>query len=462
MASGSTRGRKFSSWARRERVAEGSFSAVARGTPGARGASWPNETREEPWSAPRTLAAVEPRSVCFAPRASDGVMTETTGCLALPRDTLEVRLTSAAVRLRLDVGGDEIFVASDHGPAMIDSGAELLMLPLATADFRASSGVLVLGTRQTTRGERGETASLRLADDATAGAVTLRNVPTAVVPSFAEVLSRAGLQPSTAILGLPLLASVAMRVDYVKREVVLGAPPHRPGAIAVPLRYEDGHMVVDASLEGQSVALILDTGSGDGLSIDKTWADAHGLPGSRRHADVPMGEAAGMSVTTRFRLEHASFGPVAFDGRLADIHPMPRSSRYAGMLGNPMLERCHAFVLDLPARTLWLEGPCDRPVRERRGGFSFERRYATDTTEMAGGVRVGGFWEVATMMPGGPAARADLRVGDRILSMAGVRAPLRADDWVDVLSQAAGTVIGLKVERDGQPIALALRLDDFP
>ncbi len=151
---------------------------------------------------------------------------------------------------------------------------------------------------------------------------------------------------ASVIIGTTFFIAASVRIDFVTHEIAFAQPgraPHGAGATAIPLRLLDSNIVLEAVLDGEKVLLRVDTGSGHSLTLHRSWAAAHGA-------------SAGEYVVGR-----TSVGSIAFDHSSADIADYPREVRWAGNIGNGIFERCDAIVIDVSERTLWLEGPCDRP-----------------------------------------------------------------------------------------------------
>ena len=121
-----------------------------------------------------------------------------------------------------------------------------------------------------------------------------------------------------------------------------------------------------------------------------------------------------------------------------------------------------------------LEGALDqRPIRlEVRGGDGVLRTLTLDLRGVDGLLDRGTLLEhlgiepwrpqldpvIGKLVPGGPAERAGLRPGDRILSAAG-KSIAKWEDWVDVVQAHPGRSMQVVLERDGKQLTLELRPD---
>ena len=71
------------------------------------------------------------------------------------------------------------------------------------------------------------------------------------------------------------------------------------------------------------------------------------------------------------------FGPIhLFEPLVAIDSVRSVSDRIAGQVGYGVFARCAAVVFDVPNRTLWLEPPCDRDLKEISPAGSSRRRRA--------------------------------------------------------------------------------------
>jgi hypothetical protein len=143
-----------------------------------------------------------------------------------------------------------------------------------------------------------------------------------------------------------------------------------------------------------------------------------------------------------FRLRGASLGPIRYDDALIKMTDPPDPGSSAGVIGNQVLSRCAAVVVDLAGRALWLEPPCDRPAHESLSGWRLTRR---DDDRWKGRP-----WVIEAIVPSGSAAAAGLREGDRLLSVADVPADLDVAKVDELLQRPAGGSVTVTFVRDGE------------
>jgi hypothetical protein len=418
---------------------------------------WPRKTTQHPLvgdTATEEYGAIVAGLVCSRFDAS-GVAIPLRGdaCAAPPPDRFVVRWPAGdqpRVRLPMTYLGSELLVRAKLGGrdamAFLDSGAEATAVDATTpagAAFRPSMEVTGSGATQKLRLGLGELATIDL------GELHVEHVPTVSVPIPA--LDAFGDKRPELILGYSFFASAAVRVDYKRSEVVFGRTTDGLFAKgvdtrAVPLRVLRSKIIVDGTVERTPAPFEVDTGNAGGLDLYKKWAAAHGLPGDRPVVTLSgrFGAGTAQTAATFFFTSSGTLGPIAFDGHLVHVADPPGSGIIAGLAGNEVLARCDAVVFDVPKRTLWLEGACDRPVPERRAGWRFEKKVDAAFPDRP--------WVVALLWPGGAADRAGVQVGDRVLEVGGKPATADVAPIWAIEQQPAGTKVPVVVVHgNGKP-----------
>ena len=128
--------------------------------------------------------------------------------------------------------------------------------------------------------------------------------------------------------------------------------------------------------------------------------------------------------------------PLARDGILGD-RGLPEAT--ARVKPTDHLDALAAVVFDVAKRTLWLEGPCDRAVPERRMGWRLEKKLDPLVPDRP--------WIVSALWPGGAAERAGVRVGDRLIDVGGRAATNDVAALWAIEQQAAGTKVAVVLTR---------------
>jgi hypothetical protein len=353
------------------------------------------------------------------------------------------------VRLPFTYLGSELLVRAKLGGreamAFLDSGAGVTAVDATTpagTEFHSTMEVTGAGATQKLRLGFGELATIDL------GEVRAEHVPAVSIPIPA--LDAFGDKRPELILGYSFFASAVIRVDYKRQEIVLGKSTDGMFAKggeprAVPLRVLANKIVADGSVEGIPAPFELDTGNAGGLDLYKKWASAHGLPGSRPVVTLTGRFGAGTAETssTFYRLAKGTLGPIVFDGRLTSVGDPPGAATIAGLAGNEVLARCDAVVFDVPKRTLWLEGACDRPVPESRAGWRLEKRVDAAHPDRP--------WVVGMIWPGGAADRAGIHKGDRVLEVSGKPATLDVAPIWAIEQGPVGTKVPVVLVRPAAP-----------
>ena len=381
-----------------------------------------------------TVQDVSPGAHCFASsprdRGAECVhMPQTRGLASITGNSAVVPFRKVVNQIILDakLGTRDVRALLDSGAStnVIDQKTDAAFVPWMTTNFS--------GATQSSAGSMGELAHVTIGSS-----VLLETTPTTRLPM--PVLDELGGSRPDLVLGLPIFLQTPVRIDYARSEIVLGeaARAHAEGATALPIHLYGVEVVVDAVIGTAHAPFIVDTGSSLGFVLEDRWAHAHGLPGDRHASTFSARWEAGdhTSSASVFRLERGEVGPVDVIDSIAGIVALAIPG-VAGSIGNGIFSRCDAITIDLPARRLWIEGTCKRPVRERKGGFRFQR-----TLSRA--------WEVFDVTPNGPADHSGLRIHDRLVSIDGV--PFDKDtldvDRVDaILSQPSGTHVSLVVAR---------------
>jgi len=171
--------------------------------------------------------------------------------------------------------------------------------------------------------------------------------------------------PPSAVLGYDFLSRTVLEVDYAAREIRLHDPRtfQAPvGAIAVPLRMDANVPSIEASIEGNSGWLHVDTGSNSSLDLASPFVLRHEmLEGRETTAAGGLSGVGGTANSQRGRIATLEFGKIT----LTDVETGFNSSAetgifsrddIAGILGAELLSKYHCWF-DYPGRTLWLTTP---------------------------------------------------------------------------------------------------------
>lgn len=386
--------------------------------PDAHGVRWPSkisQTHEVSDPTMSTLKALAPGFQC--PHAADAPASV---CITPPTPALSITWPKGAkvtVPFKL-VGGEiliEVLLDGRKVWAFLDSGAGITVVDAempAAQTFQPAITVTGTGASQTLKFGLGELPRVELAG------IVLSHLPVASVPIPA--LAAFGATRPEVILGYSLFTGAAIKVDYAKQQLELARAADsltNDKMIALPVEDLEGKLIAKSTIEGHDAAVEVDTGNNAGFAFFKSWTDQVKLTDGHKTIDVVVRSGAGTTPTkeTELRIKTAMLGPIHYDDRIANINDPPGMGFVAGLVGNSILSRCSAVVFDHAHRTLWLEGPCDRPMKpEPMTGMHMTRK------EDASDAKTKGLpWIVEAVETSGPAETAGVLIGDRLASVDG-------------------------------------------
>lgn len=322
--------------------------------------------------------------------------------------------TQAAVPLMLrhtgDVGALTLIDATLHGRpwrAMLDTGASSAVVsPLLARELGLALidrvRVATLGGVQ--RADRVRISEFHLGDIRAPDG-------TALVLDLASLLGPA-LEGVDGLIGMPALRGTACLFDFAQRRLQIGAEvlsalKDMPGQ---PLRFESGLPVIDLRLGGREpVPFLFDTGNAGALVVFE------------HHARRLLAQAPPLPQTTVRELGGAVTAQYALieriDGPGFTAHDVPTAfeagtrarrgghfDRLAGSVGSALFRAARVGLDDSGVSPSWHVDRSELP--RLPGGFGF----ALDGSRPP---------QVSAVIDGGPAARAGLALGSRLLSVQG-------------------------------------------
>ncbi|MEO7735542.1 MAG: aspartyl protease family protein [Kofleriaceae bacterium] len=245
-----------------------------------------------------------------------------------------------------------------------------------------------------------------------------------------ETFSDVEGSPFDGVVGLELFQRLAVRIDYPASQLTLTrsedfVPP--AGAIVVPVELRDHAPVAAGSIDGIPARFLIDTGARTSVTVNSPFARAHQLE-ARYHpafeAIIAWG-ANGASRAKPVRIGKVTLGDAVVTDVVGELYTGDRgefaSPDRSATLGGGVLKR-FAVTFDDRDRKMYLEpGPAlPRDIYDRAGMFF---------------LRTGDKLRIVAVTPRGPAARAGLAAGDRIVAID--RAPAASRTvaaWRTVLS----------------------------
>lgn len=291
--------------------------------------------------------------------------------LAIPQSTPTLAFSGDKVAIPAKLSGDRIILTIQLGGHKVnmqmDSGASSILLNRDVAD---ATGVKSYGSRTD------ETAGKYAASDALIpkigfGDATMLNVSAETAPYEAATYEGA---PVAGLMGYDFIAGAVMHIDYAGGTVEAIAPgafKAPAGAIAIPIRLDDGVPVIDAKI-GSATGhhFIVDTGA-DRSMIFSGFAKAHpddvadqGLGESMTAAYPYINQIYGVGGTVEVRpvqVPSLTVGSVTFPKWLFDVSgnaPSFEGDDYDGLIGQDVLRNFDVYF-DYAHTTMYLV-PNDR------------------------------------------------------------------------------------------------------
>jgi hypothetical protein len=428
---------------------------------------------------------VEGLKIPFTSRSTNGEakydQTQTTDSVAVNpvgREALEARLapprsqandfdiaggkTSAVLPFRLINNHLYVQVSIAGKPLqfLLDSGGMNALTPAAMARL----GLKTEGAIQMHGSGGSEDVSLTRVQEVRAGDVTLRNQTFFVLP-FKGLAEAEGMD-FDGLVGFELFRRFVVRVDYAHQTLTFTRPEafkDPAGGTVVPFTFDERTPQVEGKLDGLPGKFAIDTGSRTSLTINRPFAEEHGLRakyGAKVEAMSGWGVGGGVrSVLARAGVlelgDAGGSGGVRVTAPVTDIVVTEKGSfnnlYQAGNIGGGVLKR-FIVTFDYGRQRLIFEPNAmtgERDVWDRSGLW------------INPGAESGTF-EVKDVVAGGPGAQAGLRAGDVILSFDGkTRKDLSLADARQLLKGAPGTRVKIKVRAQGAEREAALTLRDL-
>jgi hypothetical protein len=329
------------------------------------------------------------------------------------RVALPMATTENEIVVRARVGGHLRSVLFDSGASVSGGIVAAAIAPSFTADGPSAGFTTVRGPIE----ER-----LGYVDRIDFGPLVVQHLPAFLHPMNFWKPTDAS-RPSM-LVGSTLFDAAAIRLDFARHEVVLvpaadAASLRGPQAIDLPVSRKNGELLVRVTVDGVVSDLHVDTGSATGVSFFSDWAIEHHLGQGR----------------SLWRASQLDVGPISVDDSIVDV-VTTRSADGDGLLGNSILARCQAVVLDAAHTRVSVEPPCTRAVPEDHLGAALT--WPAD----------GGPPKVSSVIADSPAERAGLVAGDEIESIDGRSASaLSWSGWWALASRPVGTKLTLRVRR---------------
>jgi hypothetical protein len=348
---------------------------------------------------------------------------------------------------------DEALVSvqiNGHSPLtfVLDTGAVNALTPEAARTLG-----LTLTGQVTGHGGGGEGSiegRLTQVDQVDIGGAILKNQTFYVLPLPYDLTHALG-EPVSGLIGYELLQRMAARIDYGAGTVRFddGATFHYHGrGTAIPFVLRDRRPVIRGSIDGLEGTFQIDTGASGSLEIYSPFVTANSLVAhydARYKGTVGQGlggaETAYTVRTGKLDLGQGRHGTVEVKDLVTalstDSVGSNAETQDAGAVGTGVLKR-FTITLDYKHATIYLEknrGYKDRDAFTRSG-------VRIDFTPQG--------LAVVDVLSGTPGEAAGIRAGDTIVAVNGVRASdLNEPRLHDMMDQPAGTIVHLRIRREG-------------
>ena len=292
-------------------------------------------------------------------------------------------------------------------PMLLDSGASLTVLDRTFAAKLGLTGgrpVAVQGAGGTERAEIFRGLSLN------AGSLSFKDLTVAVMDL--GLVGKALGRPVPVVLGRDLFMNSIVSIDFDRQ--LIGFAPREgfaapPGTREVKLRREGPLHVLPIRIAGLPPhEAIFDLGNNGAISLSLEYHRSLPYFAALPAASGMGGGVGGLHEIKRVTLPSVEIGGVRFENVPAQLGAIAKGP-YAG-LANAGIQLFRPFLLtlDLAGDRMWLERTAKRVVfsRDRAGLFTtFEGKH----------------YEVRHVTADGPAAKAGIKVGDRLVAIQGRR-----------------------------------------
>lgn len=335
---------------------------------------------------------------------------------AFARPTTDDRLSFASgttTEVPFDLLNNHIYVNAqvDGQPVrvMVDTGGLNVLTPAAVQRLGLTgSGKMAISGA----GERQVDVGFAKAKQLTVGGLALR-APVFYVVDFEQLGDVEG-EPLDGLVGFEMFQRTAVRIDYARHVLTVQAragftPP--AGATAVPFELRERTPIVAGAIDGLPARFSIDTGARNALTINSPFARAHDLAGKYhpKFETVTGWGVGGASRARPVRVQEVKLGDVRVANVVGELYSGDKGSfadpELSGNIGGAVLRR-FVVTFDYRDKKLYLAPAAQPPpdIFDRAGMFF---------------LRDGDAIKLVAIVPGGPAAKAGLAAGDRVVAIDG-------------------------------------------
>jgi len=361
--------------------------------------------------------------------------------------TIPFRLLNNHIYVQAEIDGKPLQVLFDTGGTNILTPATARRLGLKTEGALQGRGA----------GEKSEDLGITKVGELRLGNLTLRDQVFYTLP-LAGLAEAEGMDVD-GVVGFEVLKRFVARVEYAAGRLTFTLPEafrEPAGGTVVPFTFDEQTPQVDGEVDGVRGKLTIDTGSRASLTLNRPFAEEHGLAAKyapKLEALSGWGVGGGVrSQLTRAKL--LKLGTVEVPLPVTDMALSQKgafANRYlAGNVGGGVLRRFDV-TFDYGKQRLILQPNASfaKPDSYDRAGMWLNRE--------------GEGFVVKDVVAGGPAAEAGLKVGDTILAVDGQKAAdlLLPEVRARLKESPAGTKVRLSVGSGGETREVTVVLRDL-
>lgn len=308
-------------------------------------------------------------------------------------------------------------------------------------------------------GEKSEDIALSKVDKLEIGAAYLDKQVFYVFPlaAFGRVEGIA----ANGLIGYEVFKRFVVRIDYETSQLTLLDPSafkYTGAGVRVPFKFKEHIPQVDGEIDGIAGKFDIDTGSRSSIDLMGPFVEKHGLKQKYKpkFEGVTGWGVGGPSRSAITRADVLKLGDVRIERPVTEITLQTKGAftdeYVAGNIGAGVLKRFN-LVFDYNGQAIYFERNANDALPDvfDRSGMWINSSESND------------YFEVLDVIPGGPADRAGIKLGDRIrgvdgttvdkLTLYGLRRQFK--------TTAPGTRVKLQLERAGKPAEAELVLRDM-
>ena len=378
---------------------------------------------------------------------------------AMPQMAVTARIDAAGgiARIPFELINNHIFVdaAINGHPArlIVDTAGANILTPAAAAKFGVSGAGKLSAAGN---GEERTDFAFANIDELRVGAARMDH-PVFYIVDLGQLPDVEGV-PLDGLVGYELFRRFGTTIDYARHEFTLAdagkfTPP--PGASAIAFDLDDHVPIVTATLGGLPARITIDTGSRSSLTLHSPFVRANDLVAAYRAAPESVtGWGIGGAVRGRMaRLPTLQIGDQRIDGIAGELFTGDKGAfanpDISANLGSGVLRR-FTVAFDYDKRQMYLAP---------NAGFATPDAFDRSGLWL---LRDGDVLQITDVVPDSAAARAGLRVDDRLVAIGGEAVTKRSlAQWRQLLRESpVATRIALKYRRGSVEHTADLELAD--